>query len=78
MVEYSNKLYLYGGLGCEKLLTWACFDLASRKWSTLELDDTIANLQSKLSTMQTNHDFLDTHTPLSSTRTKRTSMADSW
>jgi len=37
MVEYNNKLFMYGGLGCEKLLTWACFDLATHKWSVPEL-----------------------------------------
>lgn len=49
MVEYNGKLYLYGGLGCDKLLTWVCFDLASRKWETVELEDTIENLQSTAS-----------------------------
>jgi hypothetical protein len=46
MLEYGGKLYLYGGLGCEKLITWTCFDLATRKWSNIELDDSVQNLQS--------------------------------
>jgi hypothetical protein len=46
MMEYNNRLYLYGGLGCEKLLNWSCFDLTTRKWSQVEVHNSVQNMQS--------------------------------
>lgn len=48
MVEYQGKLYLYGGLGCEKLLAWCSFDLGTKQWAHVNIDDSIQNLQSIL------------------------------
>ena len=32
----SDKLYLYGGIGCEPNLKLAVFDMASKKWTFTE------------------------------------------